>query len=56
VEEAEFNIARMFNINTIFDFLLLVFFLAFAIRIFLKDVFFVLFEVDSIYLAYCRCN
>lgn len=55
-EEPGFNFCRSFNYNAILEVLVILFFLAFTIRILLKDVFFVLFEVDSIFLDYCRCN
>jgi len=55
-KELAYNMARSFYLNTLLEVLITIFFIAFAIRIFLKDVFFVLFEVDSIFLDYCRCN
>ena len=36
--------------------MLLLYFIAFVIRIFLKDIFFVILEVDQVYLRLCRCN
>ena len=51
----EIKLYRVFSSLAV-DLIVVSFFLIFAIRILLKDVVFMMLEIDSIFLEFCRCN